>query len=111
MKDLGAVKRILGMEIIRRRSEGFLYLGQTSYIEKLLRRFNMHEAKTVSTPIAAHFKLSVNQSPKTEEDLKYMASIPYSNATGSLMYVMVCSRPDLAYSASMVSRFMSNPGK
>jgi len=40
-----------------------------------------------------------------------MAKIPYANAIGSLTYVMVCTRPDIAYSVSLVSRFMSNPGK
>ena len=40
-----------------------------------------------------------------------MAKIPYANAVGSLMYAMVCTRPDIAYSMSLVSRFMSNPGK
>lgn len=71
----------------------------------------MLEAKTVSTPITGHFKLSVIHSLETDKDLQYMEGIPYSNATGSLMYTMVCTRPDLAYSASMVSRFMANPGK
>jgi len=40
-----------------------------------------------------------------------MAKIPYANVVGSLMYDMVCTRPDIAYSVSLVSRFMSNPGK
>lgn len=111
MKDLGAAKRILGMEIERKRSQRLLFLHQTSYIEKVLKRFNMQDAKIVTTPIAGHFKLSVSQSPNTDEELEHMRSIPYSNATGSLMYAMVCSRPDLAYAASMVSRFMGNPGK
>ena len=111
MKDLGAARRILGMDIIRKRNEGLLYLSQSSYVQKLLRRFNMLDSKPVSTPIAGHFKLSITHSPQTEDEIKYMSRIPYSNATGSLMYAMVCTRPDLAYSASIVSRFMENPGK
>ena len=43
--------------------------------------------------------------------MEFMAKIPYANAVGSLMYAMVCSRPDIAYSVSLVSRFMSNSGK
>lgn len=81
MKDLGAARRILGMEIVRKRSEGLLFLYQSNYVEKVLRKFNMLDAKNVSTPIAGHFKLSVTQSPKTEEELKHMTSIPYTNAT------------------------------
>ena len=40
-----------------------------------------------------------------------MLNVPYSNAVGSLMYAMVCTRPDLAYVVSVVSRFMHNPDK
>jgi hypothetical protein len=44
MKDLGAAKKILGMEISRDRLSGKLYLSQKEYIDKVLRRFNMHDA-------------------------------------------------------------------
>ncbi|KAL5538278.1 hypothetical protein UlMin_045948 [Ulmus minor] len=43
--------------------------------------------------------------------MKSVESIPYASAVGSIMHTMVCTRPDLAYSASLVSRFMSNPGR
>ena len=68
MKDLGPAKRILGMEIIRDRKIGRLCLSQKSYVEKVLERFGMHNAKAVSTPFAAHFKLSANMSPQTKEE-------------------------------------------
>ncbi|KAI3780212.1 hypothetical protein L2E82_10183 [Cichorium intybus] len=111
MKDLGAAKKILGMEIVRDRKSRILHLSQKGYIEKVLRRFNMHEAKPVNTPFAAHFKLSSALSPTTETDMEYMARVPYSSAVGSLMYAMICTRPDLAYVVSMVSRYMANPGR
>ena len=53
MKDLGAAKNILGMEIKRARKGGKLYLTQKSYIEKVLERFGMKNAKLVLTPFAA----------------------------------------------------------
>ena len=58
MKDVGAAKKILGMEITRDRNSGLLFLSQQSYIKKVLHHFNMHDAKPVSSPIAPHFKLS-----------------------------------------------------
>jgi hypothetical protein len=111
MKDLGAAKKILGMEITRDRNSGLLFLSQQNYIKKVLHRFNMHDAKSVSTPIAPHFKLSAEQCPSTDEYFEYMSRVPYSSAVGSLMYAMVCSRPDLSYAMSLVSRYMANPGK
>ncbi|KAG8503271.1 hypothetical protein CXB51_001260 [Gossypium anomalum] len=63
MKDLGPAKKILGMEILRDRKISKLYLSQKGYIEKVLCRFNMQSAKPVSTPLAAHFRLSSMLSP------------------------------------------------
>jgi len=71
----------------------------------------MHNAKAVSTLIAPHFKLSAAQCPSTDQDIEYMSKVPYSIVVGSLMYVMVCSRLDLSYAMSLVSRYMSNLGK
>lgn len=96
---------------IRDRNSGLLFLSQQNYIKKVLHRFNMHDAKSVSTPIAPHFKLSSSQCPSTDEDYEYMSRVPYSSAVGSLMYAMVCSMPDLSFAMSLVSRYMANPGK
>ena len=71
----------------------------------------MHDAKSVSTPIAPHFKLSSLQCASTDEDYEYMSRIPYSSVVGSLMYGIVCSRPDLSFSMSLVSTYMGNHGK
>ncbi|KAG8490246.1 hypothetical protein CXB51_015516 [Gossypium anomalum] len=63
IKDLGPAKKILGMEILRDRKTSKLYLSQKGYIEKVLCKFNMQSAKPVSTPLAAHFRLSSALSP------------------------------------------------
>ena len=95
MKDLGAAKQILGMRIIRNKANGTLKLSQSEYVKKVLSKFNMNEAKPVSTPLGSHFKLSKEQSPKTEEERDHMNKVPYASTIGSLMYVMVCTRPTL----------------
>ncbi|KAG8489157.1 hypothetical protein CXB51_017144 [Gossypium anomalum] len=104
MKDLGPAKKILGMEILRDRKINKLYLSQKGYIEKVLCRFNMQSAKPVSTPLAAHFRLSSALSPQSNDEIEYMSHVPYSSAVGSLMYAMVCSRPDLSYAVSAFGR-------
>uniref|UniRef100_A0ACD5VA56 Uncharacterized protein n=1 Tax=Avena sativa TaxID=4498 RepID=A0ACD5VA56_AVESA len=97
MKDLGAAKKILGMEITRDRKSGLLFLSQQSYIKKVLHRFNMDGANSVSTPIAPHFKLSVSQCPTTDEEFEYMSKVPYSSAVGSLMYLLGTSNACLKF--------------
>ncbi|GLT26815.1 hypothetical protein SLA2020_018570 [Shorea laevis] len=111
MKDLGPAKQILGMAITRDRKAGKLWLSQAKYVERMLERFNMKHAKPVSTPLANHFKLSKRSCPTTKEEKEKMSSIPYSSAVGSLMYAMVCTRPDIAHAVGVVSRFLSDPGK
>ena len=112
MKDLGEAKKILGMEIARDGQRGTLCLTQKQYLKNVLQRFGMSEkTKPVSTPLAPHFKLSASQCPKTEEEREYMSKVPYSNAVGSLMYAMVCTRPDISHAVGTVSRYMHNPGK
>ena len=64
-KDLGAAKQIFGMRINRDRKNRKLTLSQSEYIEKVLKRFNMHNAKLVGIPLASHFKLSKEDCPKT----------------------------------------------
>ena len=63
MKDLGEAKKILGMEITQDRGSGRLWLSQENYVFKVLERFNMAEAKPVTTPLVGHFNLSSKQYP------------------------------------------------
>uniref|UniRef100_A0A803P381 Integrase catalytic domain-containing protein n=1 Tax=Cannabis sativa TaxID=3483 RepID=A0A803P381_CANSA len=87
MKDLGEAKRILGIDIKRDRPER-LSLSQKGYIEKLIDKFCMNEAKFVSTFLAQHFKLTQNQSARTKEEKMYMDTMPYASCVGCLMYCM-----------------------
>jgi phosphoribosylformylglycinamidine (FGAM) synthase PurS component len=111
MKDLGAAKKTLGMEIHRDISLKVLRLTQGSYIKKMLCNFGTESCKPVMTPMAQHFKLSNLDSPKTDDEVAYMNKVPYANSVGSLMYLMVCTRPDVGYVVSVVSRYLANPGK
>ncbi|KAG8498774.1 hypothetical protein CXB51_005214 [Gossypium anomalum] len=61
-------------------------------------------AKPISTPLAAHFRLSSALSLQSDDEIEYMSHVPYSSAVGSLMYAMVCSRPDLSYAVSAFGR-------
>ena len=71
----------------------------------------MSEAKQVRSTLPENYKLSGKQSPKTKAEKAEMMKIPYASAVGSLMYAMVCTRPDIGYAVGVVSLFMSNPGK
>ncbi|TXG53866.1 hypothetical protein EZV62_019122 [Acer yangbiense] len=85
MKDLGATQKILGMQIRRDRVAGKIWLSQAKYIQNILERFNMNEAKPVTTPLAAHYRLSALQCPTTEKELAEMSKLPYASVVGCLI--------------------------
>jgi len=86
IKDLGLAKKILEMRISR---------GGKNTVE-----FSMKD-----------FKLSKVHEPKTEDGKVLMSKVTYASVVGNLMYVMICTRPDIAYAVGVVSRYMSNPAQ
>lgn len=79
MKELGEAKRILGVVIFRDKSNSELFLFQTSYIKKVLRKFNMNTSKPLTIPLSIDCKLSKNMCPNIKEEEKEMITVPYSN--------------------------------
>ena len=65
----------------------------------------------VSSLLAGHFKLSIRHNLSIDKEKKDIRSVLHALAVGSLMYAMVCIRPDIAYVVGVVSRFLSNPGR
>ena len=110
MKDLGEACYILGIKIHRDRSKKLLGLSQSTYIDKVMKRYRMEESKKGYLPSIHGKTLSVKDSPSTEEDVKYMKTVPYASAIGSIMYAMNCTRPDVAFALSVTCRHQKNPG-
>ena len=73
--------------------------------------FNIQECKPVKVPILVGVRLSAEQCPKTQEEEEDMSRVPYGSAVGSLMYAMVCTRPDISHAVGVLSRYMSKRGK
>eukprot|EP00253_Pinus_taeda_P024026 PITA_24026 len=69
------------------------------------------DSKPVKVPIHVGVKLSAEQCPKIQEEEEDMSRVPYESVVSSLMYAMVCTRPDIEHAVGVLSRFMSKPGK
>ncbi|KAK8593575.1 hypothetical protein V6N12_045652 [Hibiscus sabdariffa] len=111
MKDLGEAVYILGVKIYRDRSRRLLGLSQSTYIDKVLKRFNMETSKKGFLPMTHGISLSKEMCPSTSQERERMSQIPYVSAIGSIMYAMICTRPDLSYALSMTSHYQANPGE
>jgi len=111
MKDLGEAAYILGIKIYRDRSKRLLGLSQDTYIDKVLKRFNMEQSKRGFLPMSHGMCFSDKQCPSINEERKHMSKVPYTSAIGSILYVMICTPPDVSYALSVVSRYQTNIGE
>jgi hypothetical protein len=110
MKDLGEASFVLGIKIHRDRYRGVLGLSQEAYIEKILKKFNMHKCRPSPAPIVKGDRYGEHQCPKSKFERDRMQAVPYASAVGSLQYAQVCTRPDLAFVTGLLGRYQSNPG-
>lgn len=94
------------MSVRRDRRQRALFLGQRGFVQRTLRDFGMWDAKSVVTPI------DTNKLEPPEEVYTCSASKKkwYARAIGSLMYAMLGTRVDTAFSVSILSRYLANPG-
>src|SRR4051812_17548955 len=110
MKDLGETAYILGIKIYRDRSRRLIGLSQSTYHDKILRKFKMDQGKKGFLPVLQGVKLSKTQCTTTAEDREKMKGVPYASAIGSIMHAMLCTRPDVCLAISLAGRYQSNPG-
>jgi hypothetical protein len=106
MKDLGEVTTYLGMELVRDRKAKTISLTQEKYVGELVKKFGLQDVKTAATPLQVNHGLCL---PKEGEP-----NIPnqerFPELLGGIMYLMVCTRPDIAHAVSVLSRFIA-PGR
>jgi hypothetical protein len=91
MKDIGATNFIMGMDIKRDRAAINIWLNQMKYIEAILKHFNVQDCKPVKVSILVGERITIEQCPKTQEEIEDMTHVPYENVVGSLIYAMVCT--------------------
>ena len=109
MKDLGELHYCLGIRIRRNREERSIALSQTNYIDNVLTRFGMMDCKSVATPMDPGLRLTKSTKEEAPEETMQMKAVPYLEAVGSLMYIMLGTRPDISFAVGVVSRYSSDP--
>lgn len=105
MEDMGELTYLLGIEIKRNRSKRTISIGQQKYIDDIIKRFNLEHANNAATPIDHTIRLFNNELEAKVDQAKYQAIV------GSLMYLVMGTRPDLAYPVSKLSQFLAQPRK
>ena len=104
MKDLGVMKHYLGMDINYEREKGLVALSQQSFINSVLKRFSMSQCKPASTPMEAK---SI-QHPHYDGGTP-LSDKPYRQLIGSVMHLLLCTRPDISFPVGVLSKFLSYP--
>ncbi|KAI6694933.1 hypothetical protein NL676_022643 [Syzygium grande] len=98
MTDLGEMSYFLGMEV--RQTQNEVFICQKKYLKEILKRFNMEECKSVSTPMRQKEKLQKKDGSKLADERVYRSLI------GCLMY-LTSTRPDIMFTISVLSRFLN----
>ena len=67
----------------------------------------MQDCKSIKVSIPVGTRIYVDQCRKSQEEIEYMAHVPYANLVGSIMYAMVCTQPHIYHAVGVLSRYMS----
>ena len=102
-RDMGEASTFLGMDIHRDRAARTIALTQNRLTRDLISKFGMEECKPLSVPLSPATKLTKNGEPLDTN------IYGYSQLVGSLMYLSVCTRPDIAQAVGALARYMANP--
>ena len=76
----------------------------------MLSRFSLTDAKPYGSPMIPGLVYTKEHSPSSPNEVALMKKTPYREAIGSLMYIAVATRPDIAFAVSALSQFLNNPG-
>ena len=110
LTDSGVVSVYLGMNFAFPDASTCL-INQTSYIRKMLNRFNLADVNPTKTPLPQNLKMTNADSPTTFEEKSQMEKKPYRALIGSLLYAARGTRPDISYAVGALAKFNQNPGK
>jgi hypothetical protein len=105
------VAYIFGIKIYRDRSNRPIGLSQDAYIDKILNRFYMQDSMKGFLSMSHDITLCKKQCPSKPDEQERLRAIPYASAIGSIMYVVLCTRPDVSYALSATGRYQSNYGE
>jgi hypothetical protein len=103
VRDLGAAKFFLGMELTRDRAAHTLKLTQKKLTGELVERYGLTSARIRNVPLGPGVKLTKEGKPLDTEQFSY------SECVGSLLYLSVCTRPDIAQAVGALSRYVAAP--
>ncbi|UYV63998.1 hypothetical protein LAZ67_2006285 [Cordylochernes scorpioides] len=106
IKDLGGINCCLGIRI-QMKEDGLISIDQERDIEELLAKYRMKEAKPISTPMDSNSKLTKISSIEGENEP--VKKVEYQSLIGSLIYLSVSTRPDIAYAVSALGQFSNDP--
>jgi hypothetical protein len=111
MTDMGKVEFYLGM-CIARNKDGDMTITQEQYVDNMLAKYGLVDCNTAKTPMQAGTYLTKDQCPEDgSEEQERMKLVEYRSMIGALLYLSICTRPDISLAVSKLARYVTNPGE
>jgi hypothetical protein len=111
LTNFGPIHWVLGIKVMCDCTACTISLSQTAYIESILKHFNLGDTKPLSMPMTPGIVYSKQDSPSHPNEVMHMSTLPYREAIGSLMYASVAMHPNITFTVTLLSQFLSNPGE
>lgn len=104
LEPMGEVSTFLGQQININKEKQYFTISLYNYTKTIIKKFNKENIYKYTTPVDLTLKLTKNKNQATKQDIQI-----YQQEVGSLIWLAIKTRPDIAFAVNQVARFMSNP--
>ena len=105
----GRLDNFLGIKVEQERLGGAFELSMSEYVDKMFTRYKMSVKQSVLTPMVENFQAQLEEAPLADE--QFVEDFCYSEKIGSLLFLMVCIRLDIAFAVCLLARYCNKVSK
>lgn len=107
----GQITNYLGLDIVIKLEQHRVYLCMAEFMEKVFKRFRLTAKQSAVIPLPENFQESLEAAEEKDSDEQYYEDFQYREKLGTVLYYMICMRPNIAYAVTLLARYSSKPNR